>query len=280
LIINHYNKEIVLNEILKFSKDRWVAIYSIEGIFRRYYNGKPIKFSNIKDVKNIIRKLNVRSIFSSINLYNKLENSEDLDLRNVYSTTPTIDIDSNLENWKETIKVVKEIINILNNFSIEHSIIVKWSGNGCHIHLNHKGFSKGLLMKYSSLDLAYAMVDFIIRKVEPWIIENGIKNVKLENKIDSKRVFTCPLSLHRELDVVCVCINPQEISDFSIDWIKPNSFKHFENWDDEKEGELDDLAKLAYDLIGPRTSRRYRRKYPRVDEEIMHTFDKYKHVNI
>ncbi|HLI46809.1 MAG TPA: hypothetical protein VKU94_06410, partial [Geobacterales bacterium] len=202
LIVEHYNKESVLEEILNFSKDKWLAIVTQDGFFRRYYKHRPLKASSLAELKELIAMLRARSIFASVNLYNRLETVEDIDPRNVYASTPTIDIDGSLENWKSTIQVTKEIIHELNDLGVSKSIIVKWSGNGCHVHLNHKGFSKEILLKYNPVDLAYAIVELIIKRIEPKIFGEN-KGIKLENKIDDKRVFTCPLSFHRELDVVC-----------------------------------------------------------------------------
>jgi hypothetical protein len=277
LILEHYNRNDVLEEIIKFSKDRWLAFSIDNKIFKRYQNKIPLKADNIDELKNLIIKFKPRSIFASINLYKKLENKNDLELNNIYSCTPTIDIDNDIKNWKATIKIVEEIVYLLDKFNIKKSIIIKWSGNGCHLHLNHKAISESITKKYHPLDLAYAVVEFIIRKIEPKVFENKkeLKELKIENKIDAKRVFTAPLSLHRELDVVCICISLNDLKNFDISWTAINNFKHFKDWDRFDVGELDELLEIAYREIGPRSLKRYKRKYPPVDEQIRQFLDKY-----
>jgi hypothetical protein len=277
LILEHYNRNDVLEEIIKFSKDRWLAFSIDNKIFKRYQNKIPLRANNIDELKNLIIRFKPRSIFASINLYKKLENINDLELNNIYSCTPTIDIDNDIKNWKATIKIVEEIVYLLDKFNIKKSIIIKWSGNGCHLHLNHKAISESITKKYHPLDLAYAVVEFIIRKIEPKVFENKkeLKELKIENKIDAKRVFTAPLSLHRELDVVCICISLNDLKNFDISWTAINNFKHFKDWDRFDVGELDELLEIAYREIGPRSLKRYKRKYPPVDEQIRQFLDKY-----
>lgn len=282
MILEHYNRNDVLEEIIKFSKDRWLAFSIDNKIFKRYQNKTPLKANNIDELKNLIIRFKPRSIFASINLYKKLENINDLELNNIYSCTPTIDIDNDIKNWKATIKIVEEIVYLLDKFNIKKSIIIKWSGNGCHLHLNHKAISESITKKYHPLDLAYAVVEFIIRKIEPKVFENKkeLKELKIENKIDAKRVFTAPLSLHRELDVVCICISLNDLKNFDISWTAINNFKHFKDWDRFDVGELDELFEIAYREIGPRSLKRYKRKYPPVDEQIRQFLDKYGDLKI
>lgn len=282
MILEHYNRNDVLEEIIKFSKDRWLAFLIDNKIFKRYQNKIPLKADNIDELKNLIIKFKPRSIFASINLYKKLENKNDLELNNIYSCTPTIDIDNDIKNWKATIKIVEEIVYLLDKFNIKKSIIIKWSGNGCHLHLNHKAISESITKKYHPLDLAYAVVEFIIRKIEPKVFENKkeLKELKIENKIDAKRVFTAPLSLHRELDVVCICISLNDLKNFDISWTAINNFKHFKDWDRFDVGELDELLEIAYREIGPRSLKRYKRKYPPVDEQIRQFLDKYGNLKV
>lgn len=282
MILEHYNRNDVLEEIIKFSKDRWLAFSIDNKIFKRYQNKIPLKADNIDELKNLIIKFKPRSIFASINLYKKLENKNDLELNNIYSCTPTIDIDNDIKNWKATIKIVEEIVYLLDKFNIKKSIIIKWSGNGCHLHLNHKAISESITKKYHPLDLAYAVVEFIIRKIEPKVFENKkeLKELKIENKIDAKRVFTAPLSLHRELDVVCICISLNDLKNFDISWTAINNFKHFKDWDRFDVGELDELLEIAYREIGPRSLKRYKRKYPPVDEQIRQFLDKYGNLKV
>ncbi|MDK2464912.1 MAG: hypothetical protein QI223_09110, partial [Candidatus Korarchaeota archaeon] len=68
--------------------------------------------------------------------------------------------------------------------------------------------------------------------------------------MDMKRVFTVPLSLHRELDVVAVCFKPDEIYDFDLDWLRPDGFRHNPDWREHEAGEADELARRALGEVG------------------------------
>lgn len=135
---------------------------------------------------------------------------------------PTWDIDGILSNWNETITIAKEIVSFLDNRGIEKSIYLKWSGNGCHIHINEEAFSDALLKRHHPLDLAYAVVEYVNSKLSQKFRElSAQRGTVVENKMDPTRVFTSPLSLHRELDVVCICMKPDQLNDFSPQWISP-----------------------------------------------------------
>jgi len=47
LILEHYKRDDVLDEIVRFSKDRWLAFSIDNKIFRRYQNSIPLKASNV-----------------------------------------------------------------------------------------------------------------------------------------------------------------------------------------------------------------------------------------
>ncbi len=274
----HYEKKEVISEIFRFSKDRWLAFLTKEGRFKRYFALKvPLKAESEDHLHSLIKEFKPRTIYATANLYRILNKYEDINLENVYACTPTLDIDNRIEEWRITIKLVKEILYLLDKYNVRKSIIIKWSGNGCHIHLNHKAFSKDILKKYNALDIAYSIVEFLIRKTEFIVFEfrKLSKELIIENRMDPKRLFTCPLSLHRNLDLACVCIDPNRIDDFEIGWLIPEKYVHYSNWDDFIKGELDDLAIIAYEQIGPRKQKR-KRKYPPVDEEIRKTLEKYR----
>lgn len=110
------------------------------------------------------------------------------------------------------------------------SVYVKWSGNGCHVHVNEKALSEELTKRISPLDAAYAMVEYTNAKLQNtfYRIVEGEKAVKLkiENKMDPQRVFSCPLTLHRELAKVCVCIDPDSLDSFTPDWTRIEDYRH------------------------------------------------------
>lgn len=267
----HYSKSEVIEEIFRFSKNRWIALYSSEGYFRRYQeNGVPLKAERLLDIEKMIRDYSVRSIYASICTFKSLKTRYDTDEEsNIIDCMPTIDVDNKLEAWRQTIEVIKEALSILEEYNVKKSIIIKWSGEGCHLHLNPKAIDSELIEKYGALNLAYSITEFLIRKLEPRIFSLRLENpeLKIENKIDKKRVFTCPLSLHRSINKVCVCIDPLELDDFEIEWAGLENYRHFKGWDVFLKGEMNELAITAYREIGPKPFRR-KRKYPKLDEQI------------
>lgn len=283
----HYSRSEVQREIYDFCRGRWVALHYVDEsgnlFLRRYVKGKPIKMSDPSDLTRLSANA-LRSVYATANVYNRLQDIEDIyDPLNIAYCTPTWDIDSNLSRWRETLAVAKEIIRFLNDWGIERSIYIKWSGNGCHIHINERGISEEILKGHNPLDIAYAIVEYVISKLSLKILElssNG--QIKIENKMDPTRVFTCPLSLHREIDVVCVCIKPEEIEGFTPEWVSPQNFRHNPRWREFREGEVDNLAEAAYATIGgyPLKFRRRPRKTKPLDEHILEWLKKLENNDI
>lgn len=251
----YYSRLEVQKEIRDFCRGRWVALHYVDLsgnlIFRRYLKGKPI---NADDPAILIKQNNnmLRSIYATANVYNRVQKVEDVyDQSNILYCTPTWDIDSSLLRWRKTLNVAKKIIRFLNSWGVKKSVYIKWSGNGCHIHINEKSISEDIIRKHNPLDLAYAIVEYVNLKLSLKTLESSFnEEIKVENKMDPARVFTCPLSLHRELNVTCVCIKPEEIDEFTPKWINPQNFKHNSQWRDFEEGESDELAKVAYATVG------------------------------
>ncbi len=113
------------------------------------------------------------------------------------------------------------------------------------------------------MDVAIAVTEYILLRL-------GETNwdVRVENKVDPGRVFTSPLSLHRELDRVCICLHPNNLHDFNPEWARPFEYRHFTGWDAYVAGEADELAVRAMDTIGPYISRPAKRRvHPPLDED-------------
>jgi hypothetical protein len=287
----HYSRSEVQREICDFCRGRWVALHHLSAsgnlFLRRYIGGKPIKIRDPSDLTRLSTNA-LRSVYATANIYGRLQVIEDIyDPLNIAYCTPTWDIDSNLSRWKETLAVAKEIIRFLNDWGIKRSIYIKWSGNGCHIHINEKGISEDILRDRNQdrnpLDLAYAIVEYVISKLSLKILElssNG--HIKVENKMDPTRVFTCPLSLHRELDVVCVCMKPEEIEGFTPEWVSPQNFRHNPGWREFREGEADELAEAAYAAIGgyQLKFRRRSRKTKPLDKQILEWLNKFENDGV
>jgi len=278
LIREHYSRVDVQKEIAAFCVGRWVAAHCInekgELIFRRYFKGKPLAVSGTADLQELLKKMNfqVRTIYASANKYRSVNTVEDVYTpANVVRCTPTWDVDSTLQNWQKTIAVAKQIVAFLESEGVKDSVYVKWSGNGCHVHIHEEAISEKALSRAHPLDLAYATVEYVNINVLPKIYGNiNAETVRVENRMDAGRVFTCPLSLHRELDAVCICLKPNDLENFSPEWIKPSNFKHNLAWRNFQKGEADALALKAHEIVGgyPSVSRRKRPKSERLDQLI------------
>ncbi|RLF15436.1 MAG: hypothetical protein DRJ97_03940 [Thermoprotei archaeon] len=292
LIKRHYLREEVREEIADYARDRWVGLHcqarDEKGrmLLVRYTEGRrPLTIREKGDVLKALQKysrLRPRTFYASSNLYWKMEREGDVaSLANVKACTPCWDIDNTFDSWRSTITACQEIVSALDKMGVAKSVSVYWSGEGAHVRIHHEAFSPELRSKIHPLDLAFAVVEFIARKVEPKIIEEQVKSegkLKVENKMDPQRLFTCPLSLHRELDVVCVCIPLNKLSSFDPEWVRPDVYRHSRDWRRFEVGEADELAQRAYEAVGgyPRAvgGRCRRRKYRRVDEAIKSSLSK------
>ena len=142
-----------------------------------------------------MKRCNVRSIYATANIYRSIREVSDLyDFSNILHCTPTWDVDGELSNWRETISIAEELISYLKDWGLEKSVYIKWSGNGCHVHIHEGAFSQPLLQKYHPLNITYAVVEYVNSKLSERFraLSHG-KGIKVENKIDLTRVFTCPL---------------------------------------------------------------------------------------
>ncbi|MEM1546009.1 MAG: hypothetical protein QXP91_06075 [Candidatus Methanomethylicia archaeon] len=264
-VLKYYSGENVRRDIAEYCIDRWVAIEGVgqEGyrVFIRYdSDGKPLTVKSSSEVVDVIRRyggLKPRTIYASVNLYSNLQSVDDINnLSRIVYTSPIWDIDGSIENWKFTIEAARLIADFLEREGIEKSIFLKWSGRGVHVHVHEKAFSKSLLSKYNPLDIAYSIVEYTLRRLKEKILDIALKTkstsrpLKVENEIDLKRVFTAPLSLHREIDLCCVCFKPDEIDSFDIEWAKPNVLRHNSTWRNYIEGEGDLLAEKALNEVG------------------------------
>ncbi|MEM0240369.1 MAG: hypothetical protein QXP29_02740 [Candidatus Nezhaarchaeales archaeon] len=279
----HYSKQDVREEIAKFAKDRWVGVHCLKRdgkgnrIMVRHVDGKPITIGSPHDLyllKQRLRDKGLRTIYATAAVYRKITSRGDVaSLSNIISYTPTWDVDNDFENWRSTIKACIEIVEFLREEGVSKSVYIKWSGNGAHVHLHEKSLSSRALRGKSPLDLAYAIVEYVKIKVEPRIQEIALSdgcNIKVENKIDRQRMFTCPLSLHRDHDKVCICMKPNQLHHFSPSWIDPQGYIHNKEWTLYEEEEADALAEKALNVIGGFPVRRSRtRKYPKLDEAIV-----------
>jgi hypothetical protein len=283
IALEHYSRLDVQKEIVDYCSGRWVGLHCLGGsgklVFRRYFGGKPIAVSGADDLTGLIDKLKtVRSIYGSANKYHIVERVEDVfNFSNVRSCTPTWDVDGQILSWRKTLAVARELVCFLESEGVQKSLYIKWSGNGCHVYINEEAFSQDVLNRAHPLDLAYAIVEYVRMKVSPKILGDvNAEGVVVENRMDPGRVFTCPLSLHRNLDVVCVCLKPNQLDSFSLEWVHPSAFKHNGGWRDFRKGEADQIALKAYNEVGGYPLQRFgrRRRSKSLDQQIQEWLQK------
>jgi len=269
IVVHHYKKEEVQEEIAKFSQSRWVAIHceflNPQGyqVLLRYHRASgeatvPLTITVPRDVPKFVERferLGSRTFYASANVYKELTRLEHIKiLENISYCMPTWDIDNSPEKWKATIAVAKEITNFLNQEGVSESVFLKWSGKGIHVHIHEKAFSEDLLKKLNPLDAAYAVVEYVNRKLAKKHVEIAehyqARELSVENEMDLQRVFTCPLSLHRSLNSVSVCFSTSTINDFVPEWTNLELYHHWKGWDQFEAGEADKLANKAYRTVG------------------------------
>jgi len=269
IVVHHYNKGEVQEEIVKFSRNRWVALhceflnpqgYQVLLRYQRAY-GKtkvPLTITEPRDMPKLIerfKRLRPRAFYASANVYKELRQPEHVkSLENIAYCMPTWDVDNTPEKWEATIAVAKEIVDFLSQEGVSESVFLKWSGKGVHVHIHEKAFSQDLLKKVNPLDAAHAVVEYANRKLGKKYAEIAqryqAQELSVENEMDLQRVFTCPLSLHRSLNRVAVCFSASTINDFVPQWTELEHYHHWRGWDQFKPGEADKLAEKACRTIG------------------------------
>ena len=265
-IIEYYSKPIVRKEIVDYSKNKWIALHTTRGgeeggLFIRYWkkSGDPLYISKEEEIDGLIKRflgLGPRTIYASVNVYSVVSRESIEDPKYIVYTTPIWDIDGTIEHWEKMIEAARVIVEFLEKEGVSKSVYLKWSGRGIHVQIHERAFSKDILSKYHPLDIAYSIVEYVLKKTTKRLVEiakeapSEERPLKVENEIDIKRVFTVPLSLHKFLDYSAVCFKPNEIDNFTLDWAKPDVLKHNPDWRVFVEGEADNLAINAIKEIG------------------------------
>jgi len=283
LIRGHYSRPEVRREIYEYCRGRWVAIHC-EVVDDRglpimiRYEGKsrrPLRITSEDDVIKIIDRyaeFKPRAFYATAHIYSNINYPEDVFTReNILASSPTWDIDLKDGSWKDVIQKASEIIDLLEREGVINSVFVKWSGRGAHVHINPHAFSEDIRKKIDPLDIAYSITQYIVNRLRPSL------SVAVENKIDIQRVFTAPLSFHRTVNRVAVCIPPDLVNEFDISWTDSRDFKHFpDSWRKFVLGEGDELAEKAFFAIGPYIAgRSRRRKHKPLDQEILEAFRRF-----
>ncbi|MEM3388898.1 MAG: hypothetical protein QXI42_02745 [Thermoproteota archaeon] len=255
-IFKYYSQPRVAEELFDYGRNRWIAVEgSSRGrVFIRHgRDGSPLRLEDSSSVRRLLKEfwfVKPRSFYGSANKYGRLSTNEDLeDVSNILRSTPTWDVDNSVEKWRETLAVCRLIVETLEKENVVKSVYLKWSGRGCHVHVSEEAFSREFLKEHHPLDAAFSVVEYVTRMVKPKLNALAV-DAKIENKMDFKRVFTLPLSLHRELDYSCVCFKPDEINNFDLSWVDPENFKHKPVYNDFEAGEADELAEKALSSVG------------------------------
>ncbi|MEM0027500.1 MAG: hypothetical protein QXT53_05835 [Ignisphaera sp.] len=266
-ILKHYSNPIVKETIFDYCKDRWVAVEgAVENsrIFVRYFGKKPLKLDNMNTLLDILTKyrhLNPRTVYASLNIYGKLGAIEDIENPlNIAATTPFWDIDvEGLENWRLAIDAAKIIVDfITSRYGQLKSLYIVWSGEGAHVRLHERAIPPEIFDTYSPVDVAYAIVEYVLENVKDKISELAQRSggkVKVENLVDPKRVFTAPLSIHRKHDLVAVVIDAKNMDSFDISWASIRNFKTDDSWKYFSPGEAEALVRDAIKILSEKRHR-------------------------
>ena len=221
----YYEKELVKKEIFNFSRGRWLAVYG--KAFTRYdRSGRPLSLRSPDDVPRLARELDARTFYATAALYGKVERQEDVADSRIKAYTPFFDIDTKIDKWEYAVKAAEVIISELDKLGVSRSVYVLWSGEGMHVRIN-----EGALPGAKPVEEAHAVVRYVLKRVGPALKDLSERSggaLKVEDLIDPKRVFTAPLSLHRELNYAAVCVPLDKLSSFSPDWARPDNPKHEE----------------------------------------------------
>ncbi len=261
----YYSRPEVASEAAEYLRGRWVAL---EGpprgkgrAFFRYSGGAPLRVDSPEDLGRLVARFSfarVRSIYGTANVYRRLESRGDPDdPSNVAASTPVWDVDNEPERWGQTLEAARVLVDELERAGVTKSVYLIWSGRGCHVRVSERAFSPELLSEVNPLDASYAVVALVLRRASERIAEvarsvpaSAGRALAVENEMDAKRVFTAPLSLHRELDRAAVCFGPDEIDSFDPTWADPHDPVHSPRWRSFERGEADHLAREALAEVG------------------------------
>ncbi len=258
--LQYYRQRDVLENAARYLKNRWIAVHCEKRLrdgrpmLIRYHHGTPLTAETPAELQALLERLTFcrpRAIYGTAALFRKIRSREDLEPQNMYAYTPTWDIDSQPEHWRRTLAVARALLDALARHGVQESVWLKWSGRGMHLHIHEHAVSPSIYQRYSPLDTAYSIVEYILRRAEKKILAAAhTAPIKVENLIDPQRVFTAPLSLHRTLDRACIPLKPQDLDDFTPQWTSPTNPHYNPHWDTYTPGEADKLALKALHAVG------------------------------
>ncbi len=234
----HYSNPLVKREVFNFSKARWVALFGRTMV--RHDGDKPLTFSSEEDVLEKARRFNARTIYATASKYEVVDRAH-VEQDKVVAYTPFFDVDTKIDKWEYAVRAADAIVSFLEKEKVYKSVYLLWSGEGIHVRVNERALPKD----YYPVTAAHALVQYVLKRVKNDIrrlSEQSGGVLKVDELIDAKRIFTAPLSLHKELDYVAVCFSPDKLSKFSLEWAKPGSFIHeeraYERYEEDEAKEL------------------------------------------
>lgn len=258
----YYAREEVRSEVAEFCRGRWAALEGLQAgerrLFLRYWDNRrsrPLTLSGPEDVLKALRRFfwaRPRAFYASANIYAGLEDALGLEEpSNIVASTPIWDIDGDPDMPQGTLKAASVIVEALKAQRISRSVYLLWSGRGLHVRVHEGALSPRLRERHNPLDLAYALVQHTLMSCSEGLREALARHpeVKVENLMDIKRVFTAPLSLHRQLDRACICFRPDALFSFELSWTNPSSPRHDAGWKGFSEGEADEAASRALEKV-------------------------------
>ncbi len=267
--LSYYSSPRVLSEVADFLRGRWAAFHCERRmrdgrpLLVRYLHEKPLRASSPAELAALLRRLSPlrpRTIYGTASIYERLESKEDVrGVDRVVARTPTWDIDSTLEHWRATVEAARVLVDELERHGVVKSVWLKWSGRGMHVHIHEGALSAEFLRQHCVLDTTWSLVQFVAERVKEKIVEINVRygsKLKVENLMDPQRVFTAPLSLHRELDISCVALKPDELDSFEPSWADPREPRHNPAWRSYEPGEAEQLAELSLREVGGYLRRR------------------------
>lgn len=273
VVKEHYSRRDVREEVIRFSRGRWLALAGSRWI--RHLRSRPLTVESLR-LPDSLLTTETRALYATTALYRRLRSRKDpYEEGNVVAVTPYLDIDNELEHWRATIEVARAISDELESMGVVRSVYILWSGKGAHVRVHEYALSREL----RDLDHAWALAEYLRIKVEPRVAEIRRRldaagmGVRVENQLKPRSLFTVPLSLHRVIDRVAICLKPEDLDDFDLSWTEPFSFKHHA-WEVYEVGEADGASKKALELVGGYpvagrgAARGRRRKEPPVDEMV------------
>ncbi len=276
LVRSHYSRPDVRREIREFCRGRWVAAWLTDGRVVRWLGRRPATASP-KDLDLLISGRAgspVRSIYATAERYARLRRREDVyDPGNVLEVTPFWDVDNDPGSWRATVEAARALVEALGTLGVVRSVYVVWSGRGMHVRVHEGAISREVRERVGPLDAAWALVERVrlrvAGRIEELRSEFGAHGLRVDNEVKPRGLLSVPLSLHRSVDAVVVCLSPDQLDYFDPSWSDPSNFRSSDSWRRFDPGEADSAVLEAVELHGrypgPRTPRR-RRREPPVDE--------------